>query len=155
MPQFSASLSVDQGFNFRKDVNTPVGFIKALKVNGKDLAADIVVKDPMNPTTDVLEKRLAELERGIAALGLASGQAAITYSLMTIMQAGHNFVTSTTLYGGTYNLFASPTTATRSPSNGSSTRTRARSTASRSAIRPATSRISRRSRRSPTATASR
>ena len=60
----------------------------------------------MNPTTDVLEKRLAELERGIAALGLASGQAAITYSLMTIMQAGHNFVTSTTLYGGTYNLFA-------------------------------------------------
>ncbi len=53
MPQFSASLSIDQGFNFRKDVNTPVGFIKALKVNGKDLAADIVVKDPMNPTTDV------------------------------------------------------------------------------------------------------
>ena len=60
----------------------------------------------MNPTTDVLERRLADLERGVGALGLASGQAAITYSLLTIMQAGHNFISSTTLYGGTYNLFA-------------------------------------------------
>ena len=53
MPQFNASLSIDQGFNFRKDVSTPVGFVKALSINGKALAADIVVKDPMNPTTDV------------------------------------------------------------------------------------------------------
>jgi len=60
----------------------------------------------MNPTTDVLERRVADLERGVGALGLASGQAAITYSLLTIMQAGHNFISSTTLYGGTYNLFA-------------------------------------------------
>jgi len=51
MPQFSASLSVDQGFNFRKDVSTPVGFIKTLSVNGKAMAADFEVKDPMNPTT--------------------------------------------------------------------------------------------------------
>jgi O-acetylhomoserine (thiol)-lyase len=60
----------------------------------------------MNPTNDVLEKRIAALEGGVGALALASGQAAITYSLLTIMQAGQNLVSSSTLYGGTYNLFA-------------------------------------------------
>ncbi|MGH8599559.1 MAG: O-acetylhomoserine aminocarboxypropyltransferase/cysteine synthase family protein [Burkholderiales bacterium] len=60
----------------------------------------------MNPTSDVLEKRVAELEGGIASLALASGMAAVTYSIMTIAQAGDNVVTSSTLYGGTYNLFA-------------------------------------------------
>jgi O-acetylhomoserine (thiol)-lyase len=60
----------------------------------------------MNPTTDVLEKRLAELEGGIGALGLASGSAAVTYAVMTIAEAGDNIVTSSALYGGTYNLFA-------------------------------------------------
>ncbi|MBL8470603.1 MAG: aminotransferase class I/II-fold pyridoxal phosphate-dependent enzyme [Rhodocyclaceae bacterium] len=60
----------------------------------------------MNPTQDVLEKRLAALEGGIAALALASGQAAITYSIQTIAEAGDNIVSSATLYGGTYNLFA-------------------------------------------------
>ena len=60
----------------------------------------------MNPTQDVLEKRLAELEGGIASLALASGQAAITYSIMTIAEAGDNIVSASTLYGGTYNLFA-------------------------------------------------
>jgi O-acetylhomoserine (thiol)-lyase len=60
----------------------------------------------MNPTTDVLEKRVTALEGGIGALGLASGQAAITYSIQTIAEAGNNIVSSTTLYGGTYNLFA-------------------------------------------------
>ena len=60
----------------------------------------------MNPTQDVLEKRVAELEGGIAALALASGQAAITYSIMTIAEAGDNIVSASTLYGGTYNLFA-------------------------------------------------
>jgi O-acetylhomoserine (thiol)-lyase len=60
----------------------------------------------MNPTQDVLEKRLAALEGGIAALALASGQAAITYSIMTIAEAGDNIVSSSALYGGTYNLFA-------------------------------------------------
>jgi O-acetylhomoserine (thiol)-lyase len=60
----------------------------------------------MNPTTDVLEKRVAALEGGVGALALASGQAAITYSLLTIMEAGQNLVSSATLYGGTYNLFA-------------------------------------------------
>ena len=60
----------------------------------------------MNPTQDVLEKRVAALEGGIAGLALASGQAAITYSIMTIAEAGDNIVSSATLYGGTYNLFA-------------------------------------------------
>jgi O-acetylhomoserine (thiol)-lyase len=60
----------------------------------------------MNPTQDVLEKRVAELEGGIAGLALASGQAAITYSIMTIAEAGDNIVSASTLYGGTYNLFA-------------------------------------------------
>jgi O-acetylhomoserine (thiol)-lyase len=60
----------------------------------------------MNPTNAVLEARVAALEGGIGGLALASGQAAITYSLLTIMEAGHNIVSSSTLYGGTYNLFA-------------------------------------------------
>ena len=60
----------------------------------------------MNPTTDVLEQRLALLEGGIGALALASGQAAITYALFTIAEQGDNIVAASTLYGGTYNLFA-------------------------------------------------
>jgi O-acetylhomoserine (thiol)-lyase len=60
----------------------------------------------MNPTQDVLEQRLAALEGGIAALALASGQAATTYSITTIAEAGDNIVSSSALYGGTYNLFA-------------------------------------------------
>jgi O-acetylhomoserine (thiol)-lyase len=60
----------------------------------------------MNPTQDVLEKRLAALEGGIAALALASGQAAVTYSIQTIAEAGDNIVSASALYGGTYNLFA-------------------------------------------------
>jgi O-acetylhomoserine (thiol)-lyase len=60
----------------------------------------------MNPTQDVLEKRVAAMEGGIAGLALASGQAAITYAIMTIAEAGDNIVSAATLYGGTYNLFA-------------------------------------------------
>jgi len=60
----------------------------------------------MNPTTDVLEKRVAAMEGGVGGLALASGMAAITYSILTIAEAGDNIVTSATLYGGTYNLFA-------------------------------------------------
>ena len=60
----------------------------------------------MNPTTAVLEARMAALEGGIGALGLASGQAAITYAIQTIAEAGDNIVATGTLYGGTYNLFA-------------------------------------------------
>ena len=60
----------------------------------------------MNPTTDVLEQRVAAMEGGIGALGLASGQAATTYALLTIAESGDNIVSTTTLYGGTYNLLA-------------------------------------------------
>ncbi|WP_298011316.1 O-acetylhomoserine aminocarboxypropyltransferase/cysteine synthase family protein [uncultured Aquabacterium sp.] len=60
----------------------------------------------MNPTTDVLEQRVAALEGGIGALALASGQAAITYAIQTITEAGDNIVSSTALYGGTFNLLA-------------------------------------------------
>jgi O-acetylhomoserine (thiol)-lyase len=60
----------------------------------------------MNPTTAVLEQRVAEMEGGVGALGLASGMSAITYAIMTIAEAGDNIVSMSTLYGGTYNLFA-------------------------------------------------
>ncbi|MCP5420744.1 MAG: aminotransferase class I/II-fold pyridoxal phosphate-dependent enzyme [Gammaproteobacteria bacterium] len=60
----------------------------------------------MNPTSDVLEQRVAAMEGGVGGLALASGQAAVTYSIMTIAGAGDNIVTTSTLYGGTYNLFA-------------------------------------------------
>lgn len=60
----------------------------------------------MNPTNDVLEKRVAAMEGGVGALALASGMAAVTYAILTIAEAGDNIVTSSTLYGGTYNLFA-------------------------------------------------
>ena len=60
----------------------------------------------MNPTQDVLEQRVAALEGGIAALAVASGQTAVTYAIQTIAEAGDNIISSTALYGGTYNLFA-------------------------------------------------
>ncbi len=59
----------------------------------------------MNPTQDVLEKRLAALEGGVAALALSSGQAAETLTILTIANAGDEIVSTTSLYGGTYNLF--------------------------------------------------
>ena len=60
----------------------------------------------MNPTNDVLEQRVADMEGGAAALALASGQAATTYAILTIAEAGDNIVSTSTLYGGTYNLLA-------------------------------------------------
>lgn len=60
----------------------------------------------MNPTQDVLEQRVAALEGGIAALAVASGMAAITAAIQTIAEAGDNIVSASTLYGGTFNLFA-------------------------------------------------
>ena len=60
----------------------------------------------MNPTNDVLEKRVAALEGGIAGLVVSSGQAAVTYAIQTIAEAGDNIIASTALYGGTFNLFA-------------------------------------------------
>ena len=60
----------------------------------------------MNPTTDVLEKRMAALEGGVAALAVASGQSASLFALLNLAKAGDNVVSSTDLYGGTWNLFA-------------------------------------------------
>ncbi|MCW8914675.1 MAG: PLP-dependent transferase [Magnetovibrio sp.] len=60
----------------------------------------------MNPTNDVLEKRVAALEGGVAALALASGQSATAFAVQNLAKAGDNIVSSTDLYGGTYNLFA-------------------------------------------------
>ena len=59
----------------------------------------------MNPTNDVLEQRIAALEGGAAALAVASGQAAETVALLTLMRSGDEFVSASTLYGGTHNLF--------------------------------------------------
>ena len=59
----------------------------------------------MNPTVDVLEKRLAALDGGAAGLAFASGQAAITASILTICHAGQNFISAKSLYGGTWTLF--------------------------------------------------
>jgi O-acetylhomoserine (thiol)-lyase len=60
----------------------------------------------MNPTNGVLEARVAAMEGGIGALAVASGMAAIAYAIQTITEAGDNIVSASTLYGGTYNLFA-------------------------------------------------
>jgi O-acetylhomoserine (thiol)-lyase len=59
----------------------------------------------MNPTQDVLEQRVAALEGGLAAVAFASGQAAETLAILNIAEAGDHFVSSASLYGGTYNLF--------------------------------------------------
>ena len=59
----------------------------------------------MNPTNDVLEKRLAELEGGLAALTVSSGQTASTFAILNVAQSGDNIISSTDLYGGTVNLF--------------------------------------------------
>jgi len=61
----------------------------------------------MNPTTDVFEKRMAALEGGVGALAVASGSAAVMYSILNIASAGDEIVSASTLYGGTYNLFSS------------------------------------------------
>jgi O-acetylhomoserine (thiol)-lyase len=60
----------------------------------------------MNPTVDVLEKRVAAVEGGVAGLALGSGQAATSFSVLNLCEAGDNIVSSTDLYGGTWNLFA-------------------------------------------------
>ena len=59
----------------------------------------------MNPTTDIFEKRIAAIEGGTAALAVASGQAAISFALLTITQVGEEIISAKNLYGGTYELF--------------------------------------------------
>ena len=60
----------------------------------------------MNPTSSVLEKRVTQMEGGVGSLALASGMSAITYAIFAIAQQGDNIVSASSLYGGTYNLFA-------------------------------------------------
>ena len=59
----------------------------------------------MNPTTDVLEQRLAEMDGGSGALAVASGSAAITLAIINLARSGDNIISSSHLYGGTFNLF--------------------------------------------------
>lgn len=82
--------------------------------NSSQHAADLfALKEPgniytriMNPTTDVLEKRIAALDGGSGALAVASGTAAITYAILNIARCGDEIISASNLYGGTYNLFA-------------------------------------------------
>ena len=111
------TLAVHAGYSpdpATKAVATPIYQTVAYAFDSAQHGADLFdLKVPgniytriMNPTQDVLEKRVAALEGGIAALALASGMAAITYAIQTIAEAGDNIVSATQLYGGTYNLFA-------------------------------------------------
>ncbi len=111
------TLSVHAGYSpdpTTKSVAVPIYQTVAYAFDSAQHGADLFdLKVPgniytriMNPTQSVLEARVAALEGGIGALALASGQAAITYAIQTIAEAGDNIVSSTALYGGTYNLFA-------------------------------------------------
>jgi O-acetylhomoserine (thiol)-lyase len=77
----------------------------AAKLFGLEVPGNIYTRI-MNPTWDVLEQRVAQLEGGIGALVTASGQAAVTYAVLNIARAGDNIISVSQLYGGTYNLFA-------------------------------------------------
>lgn len=92
----------------------PIYATSSYTFNSTDHAADLfalkefgnIYSRLMNPTNDVLEKRLAAMDGGIGGLAFASGQAAITAAILTITHAGQNFLSSTSLYGGTYTLFS-------------------------------------------------
>ena len=111
------TLSVHAGYSpdpTTKSVAVPIYQTVAYAFDSAQHGADLFdLKVPgniytriMNPTQSVLEARVAALEGGIGALAVASGQSAITYAIQTIAEAGDNIVSSTALYGGTYNLFA-------------------------------------------------
>lgn len=91
----------------------PIYQTSSYTFNSADHAADLfalkemgnIYTRLMNPTTDVLEKRLAELDGGVGALALSSGSSAITLAILNLAKAGDNIISSSSLYGGTYNLF--------------------------------------------------
>jgi O-acetylhomoserine (thiol)-lyase len=106
------------GGDYRSDpattaVAVPVYRTTSYQFNNTDHAANLfalkefgnIYTRIMNPTNDVLEKRIAALEGGLACLTVGSGQAASTFSIVNLCQAGDNFISSTDLYGGTVNLF--------------------------------------------------
>lgn len=96
----SAAVPIYQTTSYTFDDTQHGADLFDLKVSGN------IYSRIMNPTCDVLEKRMAEMEGGVAGLALATGMAAITYAIQTIAQAGDNIVSTSQLYGGTYNLFA-------------------------------------------------
>jgi len=95
-------------------VAVPIYQTTSYQFDGTDHAANLfslkelgnIYTRIMNPTTDVLEKRIAALEGGVAALAVASGQAATAFAIQNLAKAGDNIISSTDLYGGTWNLFA-------------------------------------------------
>ena len=92
---------------------TPIHFTSSFVFKDSDHAASLfnmersghVYSRISNPTNAVLEQRISALEGGVAALAVSSGQAAETLSILNIARAGDNIVSSSSLYGGTYNLF--------------------------------------------------
>jgi O-acetylhomoserine (thiol)-lyase len=112
-----ATLAIHAGYDTEpttKSVAVPIYQTAAYEFDNAQHAADLfnlvvpgnIYTRIMNPTNDVLEKRVAALEGGIAGLALSAGSAAITYSILTIARAGSNIVSVPLLYGGTYTLFA-------------------------------------------------
>ena len=97
-----------------KAVAVPIYQTVAYEFDSAQHAADLFNLDVegniytrlMNPTTDILEKRVAELEGGVAALAVSAGSAAINYAVLTIAEKGNNIVSTPQLYGGSYTLFA-------------------------------------------------
>lgn len=97
-----------------KSVATPIYQTVAYEFDNAQHGADLfnlavpgnIYTRIMNPTNDVLEKRMAALEGGIAGLAVSAGSAAINYAIQTLAQAGDNIVSTPQLYGGTYTLFA-------------------------------------------------
>ena len=109
--QLHAGQVVDSETNSRA---VPIYQTTAYLFNDTEHAANLFgLKEPgniytriMNPTTDVLEKRIAALDGGVGALAVASGSSATLYSIMNVAQAGDEIIAANTLYGGTYNFFS-------------------------------------------------
>ncbi len=112
-----ASLALHHGYESEattKAATTPIYQTTSYTFDSTQHGADLFdLKVPgniytriMNPTTDVLEQRVSEMEGGLAGLAVASGMAAITYAIQAITSVGDNIVSTSQLYGGTYNLFA-------------------------------------------------
>lgn len=99
-PTRAAAVPIYQTTSFTFDDTQHGADLFDLKVQGN------IYTRIMNPTTDVLEQRLAAMEGGVGALAVASGMAAITYAIQCICEVGSNIVSTSQLYGGTYNLFA-------------------------------------------------
>jgi O-acetylhomoserine (thiol)-lyase len=116
-PQRLETLAIHAGYSVElttKAVAVPIYHTSSYAFDNTQHGADLfdlkvagnIYTRIMNPTNAVLEERVAALEGGIGALAVASGMAAITYAIQTICEAGDNIVAVSTLYGGTYNLFA-------------------------------------------------